>query len=165
MFIKSEAADCTSCVSTPYPGTLVHAVCIETTDFMSIVVFLEEEAFALVAVCASCTALILAVSNSFLVIVGRTVYWVTSAISSAARASQIDLAVGWSIVHEVDGVVTVIVVVRAVSAEVWVHVAREVSLRRGSRHWSDSQVTGLRRLVEWESNYCAIFHSEAASSL
>ena len=44
-FVSSTLADCTSLVSTPYFGTLVD-LCVKSTDFVTVVMLLEEEAFA-----------------------------------------------------------------------------------------------------------------------
>jgi len=106
--VESAPANCTSLVSTPDPSAIFHARGVEATDLMSVVVLLEEEAFARSHV----VALNLTVSNSLIVVVGAisAVYWVRIADVVAAAVSQGNLTVGRAIVHPVAVVVAVVIV-------------------------------------------------------
>ena len=70
----SALADGSVLVSVSNWGTGVHSRGIEPTDFVTIVVFLEEEAFTSVVHLIALFALLFAVSNGLFVVVGLTIY-------------------------------------------------------------------------------------------
>ena len=90
------AANSTSLVSSPGEALSVELLAIETTDFMPIVVLLEEEAGGTTII-----ALVLAVSQSFGVIIRTSIDWISSTVSSATAVSQRDLAVFRTIIDPV----------------------------------------------------------------
>ena len=87
--------------------SLVHSPFVEAANLVAVVVFLEEETFACLAISISFRALSLAVGDGGFVVVGSSVYWVSSAVACVTAVGKGDLAVSWG-VHEVDAVVAVV---------------------------------------------------------
>ena len=83
-------------MSTPGEALSVEFIAIEATDFMPIVVLLEEEAGGTTLI-----ALFFAVFQSFGVIIRTSIDWISSTVSSATAVSQRDLAVFRTIIDPV----------------------------------------------------------------
>ena len=137
----SALADGSVLVSVSNWGTGVHSRGIEPTDFVTIVVFLEEEAFTSLSSVVSTLALILAVLDST-VLADWTIDRVASAVTCSAAVGQGDLLVSWARVHEVDGFV-------ALCLKAWVDEAAPVSSCVSARHRSNSRSVIPRSFIAW----------------
>jgi hypothetical protein len=137
----SALADGTIFVSAIHWGTVGHSIGIESTDFVTIMVFLEEEAFTSLSAVISTLALILAVSDST-VLADWAIDRVASAVAGSAAVGQGDLLVSWARVHEVDGFV-------ALGLQAWVDKAAPVSLTVSARHGSNSRSVIPRSFIAW----------------
>jgi hypothetical protein len=124
---------------------------------VAVVMSLIEETFACVPSVLSGSALLGTVGLGTLVVVGCSIYWVASAVSTATGVSQGDLAVLCARGHKVDGII-------AVRTHSWVDEASPISLWRGSSNWSDTVGTIPWSFVLGTSNNNTIFDSESASS-
>ena len=93
-------ADSSCLVSNPIRFVISHTTSVETTDFVVVHVLLEEESFT---VLFHLVTFLLAVLDSSFVIAMSAIDWVsvTNTVFSATIC-QVNLIVGWAIIHEVD---------------------------------------------------------------